>query len=84
MLVDSDIHLSAALTDRPGVEVHHVATEDDIDMALLADMHSPCKLAFVGGDVAKLLAETYGDIWIMDSPTVEEDLLRFWSEPLPA
>ncbi len=79
MLVDTDIRLSAALVERPGVEVYHVACEDDIDMALLEDLHSPLNLAFVGGDLAKLLAEAYGGIWIMDSPTVEEDLLRFWA-----
>lgn len=80
MLVDTDIRLSAALVERPGVEVYHVASEDDIDMALLNDLHSPLKLAFVGGDLAKLLSEAYGDIWIADSPTVEEDLLRFWAQ----
>ncbi len=31
MLVDTDLPLSAAVTARPGVEIHHVASEDEID-----------------------------------------------------
>src|ERR1035437_4842257 len=77
MLVDTDIQLSDAVTARPGVEVYHVATEDDIDMALLTDMETPCKFAFVGRD-AKRLAGPYGGVWISDCPHLEGDLLRFW------
>jgi hypothetical protein len=78
MLVHTDIQLSAAVTARPGFEVYHVANEDDIDMALLTNMETPCKLAFVGGDEAKTFAKEYGGVWIADSATVELDLLRFW------
>ena len=58
MPVHTDIQPSAAVTARPGVEVYHVATEDDIDMALLTNMETPCKLAFVGGDQAKTFAKS--------------------------
>ena len=78
MIVDTDIQLSAAVTACPGVEVYHVATQDDIDIALLSNMETPCKLAFVGGDQAKTFAKSYGGTWIEDGPTVETDLLRFW------
>ena len=81
MLVDTDIQLSAAVTARPGVEVYHVANKDDIDIALLSNMETPCKLAFVGGDQAKTFAKSYGGTWIEDGPTVEADLLRFWDLP---
>jgi hypothetical protein len=74
MLVDADIRLSAALTALPGVEVYHVANEDEIDMALLNDLHSPCKLAFVGGNLAEHFARLYHGTWI----ALEADLLRFW------
>jgi len=78
MLVNTDIQLSAAVTARPGVEVYHVANDDDIDMALLTNLETPCKLAFVGGDAAKTFAKDYGGVWIPDGPDVEADLLRFW------
>ena len=32
MIVGTDIQLSAAVTARPGVEVYHVASEDEIDV----------------------------------------------------
>ena len=41
MLLKPDVQFSAALMNRPGVEVHSVSSEDDIDMALLNDLHSP-------------------------------------------
>lgn len=77
MLVDTDIQLSAAVAALPGVEVYHVANQDNIDMALLTNMETPCKLAFIGRD-AKRLAGLYGGTWIADGPNVEGDLLRFW------
>jgi hypothetical protein len=47
-------------------------------MALLNNMETPCKLAFVGGDRAKAFADQYGGTWIQDGPDLEADLLRFW------
>ena len=48
MLVNTDIQLSTAVTARPGVEVYPVATEDDVEMALLTDLVVPCKVGFRG------------------------------------
>jgi hypothetical protein len=59
-------------------EVHHVSDEDEIDMALLTNLETPCKLAFVGGEETKQFSVRYGGVWIADSATVETDLLRFW------
>ena len=78
MLVHTDIQLSAAVAALPGVEVYHVANEDDVDMALLTNLETPCGLAFVGSDAAKTFANQYGGVWIPDGPDVEADLLRFW------
>jgi len=78
ILVHTDIQLSGAVTARPGVEVYHVSSEDDIDMALLNDLVVPCKLAFVGGDRAKAFADQYGGVWIQGGPDLEADLIRFW------
>ena len=78
MLVHTDIQLSAAVAALPGVEVYHVANEDDVEMALLTDLVVPCKLAFVGGDRAKAFADQYGGTWIQDGPDLEADLQRVW------
>ena len=78
MLVDTDIQPSAAVTARPGVEVYHVANEDDVEMALLNNLETPLKLAFVGGDAARTFAKEYGGVWIADGPDAEGDLLRWW------
>lgn len=59
-------------------DIHRPDIEDQIDLALLNDLHSPVKLAFVGGVVAKNMASLYGATWIADGPTVNDDLLRFW------
>ena len=69
------------LKDRPDVEVYRLDgpdIEDQIDMALLNDLVTPLKLAFVGGDLAKRLATAYYGTWIEDTPSVHEDLLAFW------
>ena len=47
-------------------------------MALLTNLETPCKLAFVGGEETKQFSVRYGGVWIADSATVETDLLRFW------
>jgi hypothetical protein len=47
-------------------------------MALLDDLETPCELVFVGGDPAKRLAQTYHGQWIQNTPTLEDDLRRFW------
>ena len=78
MLVHTDIRLSAAVAALPGIEVYHVASQDDIDMALLTNLETPCKLAFVGGDEARTFAKEYGGTWIQDGPDLEADLQRFW------
>lgn len=62
----------------PGVEVYEVTTEDEIDMALLNDLHCPVNLVFVGGGKAKRFADLYGGIWISDTPSVNDDLIRVW------
>jgi hypothetical protein len=69
------------LKDRPDVEVYRLNGpdfEDQIEMALLNDLIIPCKLPFVGGDLAKRLATAYYGTWIEDTPSAIEDLLAFW------
>jgi hypothetical protein len=69
------------MKDRPGVEIYRVDgpdLEDQIEMALLNDLITPLKLAFVGGDTAKHLAEAYFGTWIEDTPSVNDELLAFW------
>jgi len=69
------------LKDRPGIEIYRVDgpdLENEIEMALLNDLHCPVKLAFLGGDVAKSMANLYGGTWIADGQKVNDDLLRFW------
>jgi hypothetical protein len=76
-----DRPLLERLKDRPDVEVYRLGGPDfeyQIDMALLMDMVTPCKLAFVGGDLARRLASGYYGTWIEDTPSVNEDLLAFW------
>jgi len=76
-----DRPLLERLKDRSGVEVYRLGGPDfeyQIDMALLMDMVTPCKLAFVGGVQAKTFAKGYGGTWIEDTPSVNEDLLAFW------
>jgi hypothetical protein len=57
--------------------------QEQIDMALLEDLHCQRTIVFVGGEQARREAEAYGVKWIKNSPTVNEDLIRFWrtSEP---
>jgi hypothetical protein len=73
------------LKDRPAVEVYRLHPgldqEDQVEMALLNDLVTPLKLAFVGGDDAKQLDGQYGGVWIADSPTVEQDLEGLWGLP---
>jgi hypothetical protein len=72
------------LKDRPGIEIYRVDGpdfQDEIEMALLNDLHCPVKLAFVGGDEADAFAKDYGGVWIADAATVRADLLRFWGLP---
>jgi hypothetical protein len=52
--------------------------EDQVELALLTDLVRPLKLSFIGGDVAKRLAEAYFGSWIEDTPMVNDDLLAFW------
>jgi hypothetical protein len=69
------------LENRSDVEVYYVDDPDiehQIDMALLNDLETPCKLAFVGGDLAKRFATAYYGTWIENTPSVSEDLLAIW------
>jgi hypothetical protein len=73
--------MSGRLKAHPGVELYLVDCpniEDQIDTALLNDLHCPVKLAFVGGELAKRLAKAYSGTWIEDTPSVNDDLLAFW------
>jgi len=54
---------------------------NEIDMALLNDLHCPVKVVFVGGDLAEAAAEKYWATWIPNTPTATEDVLRFWDAP---
>jgi hypothetical protein len=74
----------------PRVDVYHVATNrtddqvcEEIDMALLDGLHCFSKLAFVGGDIAQILAGGYQIAWIKDTPGIDEELLRFWGSIEP-
>ena len=72
------------LENHPDVElyfVHELDIEHQVDMALLNDLITPCKLVFVGGDLAKRLATAYYGTWIEATPSVNEDLLAFWNTP---
>jgi hypothetical protein len=89
---DSNLVVETVKQKCPGSEVHVLDTsrtphqiEDDIIMAMLGpDMLCPLKLAFVGGNLAKQLAEQwYRAAWIKDSATTAEDLLHFWTTILP-
>ena len=69
------------LENHPDVELYYVDGPDiehQVDMALLNALIIPCKLAFVGGDLAKRLATAYYGTWIEDTPSAIEDLLAFW------
>ena len=73
--------ISEKLKAHPGVELCLIDgpnIEDQIDMALLNDLHCPVKLAFVGGELAKRLATAYSGTWIEDTSSVNDDLLAFW------
>ena len=66
----------------PGVEEYRLHPgpdlEHQIEMALLNNLETPLKLAFVGGEEAKQFDGQYSGVWIPDGPNVEEDLCRFW------
>jgi hypothetical protein len=73
------------MKDRPDVEIYRVDGpdfEDQIEMALLNDLVTPLKLAFVGGEDAKEFDGQYEGLWIEDRPNVEADLLRYWHLPV--
>ena len=72
------------LKDRLDVEVYRLEGPDfehEIEMGLLDNLETPLKLAFVGGEEAKLFDGRYGGVWIADSATIETDLLRLWGLP---
>jgi hypothetical protein len=73
------------LKDCPNVELYGLNGpdfENEIEMALLNNLETPVKLAFVsGGEEAKRFDGQYGGVWIPDGPNVEADLLRLWGLP---
>jgi hypothetical protein len=65
-----------------GAEIYwldDVPDEDEIDLRLLDDLHSPMLLAFIGDEEAKRLADLYGGKWISGSEGKDE-LVRFWND----
>jgi hypothetical protein len=47
------------------VELYDVSTEQDVDMALMDDLHSPIEhLTFVGGEQAKQYADKHKGTWV--------------------
>ena len=80
-------HLDPAITKKqPGVDLFYVDgadVQEQIDSALLEHLHCQRTIVFVGGEQAKREAEAYGVRWIEDTPTVNEDLLRFWRDTVP-
>jgi hypothetical protein len=80
---------SEKLKNRPGAEIYCVKpaslnSYNEIDMALLNDLHCPVRLVFVGGELAKEAAEKYWSTWIPNTPTATEDVLSFWDAPCDA
>jgi hypothetical protein len=75
------------LAHYPRVELYCIDDGPDVanqvEMALLNDLVSEIKAAYVGGPVAKLLAEGYRGMWIQDTPAVNQDLLQFWGFTMP-
>jgi hypothetical protein len=72
------------LKDRPDVEVYRLRGPDlehEIEMALLNNLETPLKLAYVGGEEAKQFDGQYSGVWIAESANVERDLRRFWGLP---
>jgi hypothetical protein len=66
---------------QPGADLYYVAgadVQEQIDSALLEDLHCYRTVVFVGGEAAKREAEAYGVVWIEDTPAVNEELLEFW------
>jgi len=79
--VGSATPIQESVKDYPGVELYFTDgadVEHQIDLALLNNLHCPVKLAFVGGNQAEHFANLYHGTWIRETPTVEEELIRFW------
>jgi hypothetical protein len=72
------------LRQHPGVEIYTVDAsagdiEEQTDMALLADLHCPVEIVFIGGGKeARTLAERYYVAWTDDGEDVNEVVLRLW------
>ena len=65
----------------PNVEIYVVGTENaehKIEMALLNDLIRPLKLAIIGSDLAKRMADLYMGTYIEAGPFVEHEVIRFW------
>jgi hypothetical protein len=67
-----------ALKRHPGVEIHRVESDDDIIMALAADLHSHLRIVCVGGDEAKRNAECMRVEWVLGGEGSAEEILRLW------
>lgn len=73
--------------NQPGLAFYAVAVADlaeRIDLILLDHMHCRCTIAFVGGEEARREAQAYHVAWIEDSPSVNDALIIFWREMVPA
>lgn len=77
---------TALVKQQPGVDLYQVSgadLRDQIDMALLDQLHCQRTVVFVGGEVAKREAKAYGLKWIEDTPAVNDALLQFWRVAVP-
>ena len=77
---------TALVKQQPGVDLYQVSGTDlgnQIDMALLDQLHCQRTVVFVGGEVAKREAKAYGVKWIEDTPAVNDALLQFWRDAVP-
>ena len=85
--LDQDCGLDIArLKSHPGSEVYFVDPSsadlyEQIDMAILGDLHRPVKLAFIGGHLARTIADVYWSLSVEDTPAATENVLTFWDAP---
>ncbi len=71
----------------PGLALYRVDanTADlahEIDMAILDHFHCWSTVVFVGGDLARQEAASCYITWLADSPSVNDDLMEFWTRVL--
>lgn len=74
------------IKEQPGLALYRVDGADlpnQIDMALLDNLHCWSTTVFVGGELAKREAAAYHTAWIEDTPSVNDDLFGFWRATAP-